>query len=69
MTTMIVRGMVRPSVLSSVERIVKSLRVYLCGESAVFSAIAGECVTNGEVMKAHAVVVLLLVLIGIGGAL
>ena len=69
MVTMIVRGMVRPSVLSSVERIVKNLRVYLCGESAVFSALSGERVTRGEVMKAHAVAVVLLVLAGIGGAL
>ena len=61
--------MVRPSVLSSVERIVKNLRVYLCGESAVFSAIAGECVTNGEVVKAHAVAVGVLAVIGLGGAL
>ena len=61
--------MVRPSVLSSVERIVKNLKVWLGAKSEWFSAIAGECVTNGEVMKAHAVAVVLLVLAGIGGAL
>lgn len=66
---MIVRGMVRPSVLSSVERIVKNLRVYLCGESAVFSALSGERVTRGEVLKAHLALAAVLTLIGIGGAL
>ena len=69
MTTMIVRGMVRPSVLSSVERIVKNLKVWLGAKSEWFSAIAGECVTNGEVMKAHAVAVGVLAVIGLGGAL
>ena len=46
-----------------------AVRMWLGAKSEWFSAIAGECVTNGEVVKAHAVAVVLLVLAGIGGAL
>ena len=46
-----------------------AVKMWLGAKSEWFSAIAGECVTNGEVMKAHAVAVVLLVLAGIGGAL
>lgn len=46
-----------------------AVRMWLGAKSEWFSAVAGECVTNGEVLKAHAVAVVLLVLAGIGGAL
>lgn len=65
---MIVRGMVRPSILAGVERIVKDCKVWLSQRSGVFSALAGETVTNGEAVQAHAVAVVLLVVVGIGGA-
>ena len=48
---------------------VLALQEWWGAKSEWFSAIAGECVTNGEVVKAHAVAVVLLVLAGIGGAL
>ena len=46
-----------------------AVRMWLGAKSEWFSAIAGEYVTNGEVVKAYAVTVVLLVLAGIGGAL
>lgn len=46
-----------------------AVRMWLGAKSEWFSAIAGECVTNGEVMKAHAVAVGVLTVIGLGGAL
>lgn len=60
---------VQPSMLSSVGSIVKNLKVWLGAKSEWFSAIAGECVTNSEVVKAHAVAVGVLAVIGLGGAL
>ena len=46
-----------------------AVRMWLGAKSEWFSAIAGECVTKGEVMKAHAVAVGVLAVIGLGGAL
>ena len=60
---------VQPSVLSSVESTVKNCKAWWSAKSEWFSAIAGECVKNGEVVKAHAVAVGVLAVIGLGGAL
>lgn len=46
-----------------------AVRMWLGAKSEWFSAVAGECVTNGEVVKAHAVTVGVLAVIGLGGAL
>lgn len=63
-------GQVQPSILSTVERIVKNWNLYLDQRNKFFSAIAGEPFTNRQVLTAHAVLLFpVLTLIGIGGAL
>ena len=73
MTTMIVRGMVRPSVLSSVGSIVKNFKAWWNARSKSFTALCateeGEVFTHGDVVKAHLALAAVLTLIGIGGAL
>lgn len=63
---------VRPSVLSIVERIEKNLETWWYGTSHTFTALCatedGESFTHGEVVKAH-LFMAVLVLLGIGGAL
>lgn len=44
---------VQPTVLSSVERIVKNLSAWLGANSPSFSALAGENVSRADVVKAH----------------
>lgn len=46
-----------------------AVRMWLGAKSEWFSAIAGEYVTNGEVVKAHLALAAVIILIGIGGAL
>lgn len=59
--------------LSRVERTVKNCRVWWNARSESFTALCatdeGEVFTHGDVVKAHLYVVLVLILIGIGGAL
>lgn len=70
-------GQVQPSVLSRIERTVKNRKdelgriaeSWLSSNNKWFSTITGEEVTNLEVMGAHAVALLLMALVGIGGAL
>ena len=63
-------GQVQPSILSTIERIVKNWYLFLSQPNKFFSTIAGETFTNGQVLKAHAVLLFpVLTLIGIGGAL
>jgi hypothetical protein len=63
---------VRPSVLSVVERIEKNLETWWYGTSHTFTALCatedGESFTHGEVVKAH-LYAAVVILIGIGGAL
>lgn len=60
---------VRPSILSGAERIVKNLKSWWHGRSETFTALCGsegDVFTHGEVVKAHLVCVVLL-LIAMGG--
>lgn len=66
-------GQVQPSVLSRVESAVKNLKVWWGTTSKSFTALCateeGEVFTHGDVVKAHLALALVLILIGIGGAL
>ena len=66
-------GQVQPSVLSRVESAVENLKVWWSTTSKSFTALCatdeGEVFTHGDVVKANLYVVLILILIGIGGAL
>jgi len=66
-------GQVQPSVLSRVESTVENLKVWWSTTSKSFTALCatdeGEVFTHGDVVKANLYVVLVLILIGIGGAL
>ena len=65
-------GQVQPSVLSSVERIVKNFETWWNSISVTFTRLCatdeGESFTHGEVVKAH-LYAAVVILIGIGGAL
>ena len=66
-------GQVQPSVLSKVESTVENLKVWWNTTSKSFTALCatekGEVFTHGDVVKAHLALALVLILIGIGGAL
>lgn len=66
-------GQVQPSVLSRVESAVKNLKVWWNARSESFTALCatekGEVFTHGDVVKAHLALAVVLILIGIGGAL
>ena len=66
-------GQVQPSVLPQAEAAVKSIIQWLCARSESFTALCateeGEVFTHGDVVKAHLWLALVLILIGIGGAL
>jgi len=66
-------GQVQPSVLSSVESDVKNLKVWWNTTSKSFTALCAtekdEVFTHGDVVKAHLALAVVLILIGIGGAL
>lgn len=58
--TMRLGQVVRPSILSSVERIVKNWKTWLNARSKTFSAICGEEFTHKQVVIAHAAFALLI---------
>ena len=63
---------VQPSILSRVESIVKNLKVWWQSTSETFTALCGtegDVFTHGDVVKAHLWLAVVLILIGIGGAL
>ena len=64
---------VQPSVLSSVEGIVKNLESWWNARSETFTALCatekGEALSHGDVVKAHLAFAAVLILIGMGGAL
>lgn len=64
---------VQPSMLSSVGSIVKNCKAWWNARSESFTALCatdeGEVFTHGSVVKAHAVAVGVLAMIGLGGAL
>ncbi len=66
-------GQVQPSVLSKVESTVENLKVWWSTTSKSFTALCatdeGEVFTHGDAMKANLTLALVLILIGIGGAL
>lgn len=66
-------GQVQPSVLSNLERTVENLKVWWSSTSNSFTALCateeGEVFTHGDVVKAHLALAVVLILIGIGGAL
>lgn len=66
-------GQVQPSVLSRLESTVENLKVWWSATSKSFTVLCatdeGEVFTHGDVVKANLYVVLVLILIGIGGAL
>ena len=66
-------GQVQPSVLPQAEAAVKSVKAWWCAASNSFTALCateeGEVFTHGDVVKAHLALALVLILIGIGGAL
>ena len=66
-------GQVQPSVLSRVESAVENLKVWWNARSESFTALCatekGEVFTHGDVVKAHLALAVVLILIGIGGAL
>jgi hypothetical protein len=69
-----IQGLVRPVVVSNLERTAKNLKEWLGTRSATFSRLCGEDFTRGEVVKAHAVFLLLIVALNVaawleGGAL
>lgn len=51
---------------SVVEQLKRTASELLSRQNAFFSHLCGESVTNGEAVKAHAVAVVVLTLIGIG---
>lgn len=63
----------QPSVLSQVKAAVKSLECWLGRKSETFTQLCateeGEEFTHGDVVKAHLWLAVVLILIGIGGAL
>ncbi len=62
----------RPAVLSIVESIVKNCKVWLHAKSETFTALCGEgkeVYTHLDVVNAHAAIIGILIIIGIGGAL
>ncbi len=66
-------GQVQPSVLSREESAVENLKVWWSATSKSFTALCatdeGEVFTHGQVVKAHLWLAVVLILIGIGGAL
>ncbi len=64
---------VQPSVLSSVESIVKNCKAWWNARSKSFTALCatdeGEVFTHGDVVKVHLALAAVIILIGIGGAL
>ena len=66
-------GQALPSVLPSVEGVVKSVKAWWDAPSESFTALCatdrGEVFTHGDVVKAHIALAAVLILIGIGGAL
>ena len=66
-------GRVQPSILSRLESFVKNCKSVIVGwfgtKSNFFSSLCGESVSNGTVVAAHAVVIVLLFVAGIAGAL
>ncbi len=72
MKAAVVIGQSRPSVLSILESIVKNCKVWLHAKSETFTALCGddgEVFTHLDVVKAHVVMVAIMIIIGIGGAL
>ena len=71
--TMRIGQVVQPSVLSRMESAVKNLKVWWNTTSKSFTALCatekGEVFTHGDVVKAHLWFAVVLILIGIGGAL
>lgn len=51
---------------SVVEQLKRTASEFFSQQNAFFSHLCGESVTNGEVVKAHAVAIVVLTLIGIG---
>lgn len=66
-------GQVQPSVFPQAEAAVKSMKAWWHARSESFTALCateeGEVFTHGDVVKAHLWLALVLILIGIGGAL
>lgn len=63
-------GQVQPSVLSSVEGIVKNLKVWLSAKSETFTALCGtegDVFTHGDVVKAQLYLLGVLVLMCVAG--
>ena len=63
-------GQVQPSVLSSVEGIVKNLKAWLSAKSETFTALCGtegDVFTHGDVVKAHLYLLGVFVLMCVAG--
>ncbi|MCR4602448.1 MAG: hypothetical protein K5683_02795 [Prevotella sp.] len=62
----------RPSLLSSLESIVKDCKAWLNAESQTFTAICGEdkeVYTHMDVLKANAALLIVLIIVGVAGSL
>lgn len=68
--TMEIGQVVQPSVLSSVEGIVKNLKAWLSAKSETFTALCGtegDVFTHGDVVKAHLYLLCVLFLMCVAG--